>query len=219
METPNLPAIRARRPAWKTGRIVGQKHPLKPNHVWAITVRLELSENHRGSGQLFEWWSFQGRPSSWCRFLVSCWRQTGSRQLAMLPICYCDDYQIRRLSIASRNRTSAKPSRLSSVRGQGHRKLNRPCLERFRHLDSFIGLVFHYVLHLTTKTLRQCFGCRWRRVPESNRSTRICNPLHNLPAHSPLAARYTKAKDCASHTTGRSTVAAAILLWHDNANN
>jgi hypothetical protein len=25
----------------------------------------------------------------------------------------------------------------------------------------------------------------WRRVAESNRSTRICNPLHNLPAHPP----------------------------------
>jgi serine/tyrosine/threonine adenylyltransferase len=25
----------------------------------------------------------------------------------------------------------------------------------------------------------------WRRVPESNRSTRICNPVHSLPAHPP----------------------------------
>ena len=40
---------------------------------------------------------------------------------------------------------------------------------------------------------------RWRRVPESNRSTRICNPLHNLPAHSPLAAQYTMAEGGASH--------------------
>jgi site-specific recombinase XerC len=44
METPNLPAIRALRPAWN---IVGQKRPLKPKHVWAIRVRLELAENHR----------------------------------------------------------------------------------------------------------------------------------------------------------------------------
>jgi integrase len=47
MQTPNLPAIRALRPAWNKGRIVGQKRPLKPKHVWAIRVRLELAENHR----------------------------------------------------------------------------------------------------------------------------------------------------------------------------
>jgi len=42
MQTPNLPAIRALRPAWNKGRIVGQKRPLKPKHVWAIRVQLEL---------------------------------------------------------------------------------------------------------------------------------------------------------------------------------
>ncbi len=47
MQTPNLPAIRAFRPAWNKGRIVGQKLPLKPKHVWAIRVRLELAESHR----------------------------------------------------------------------------------------------------------------------------------------------------------------------------
>ena len=47
MQTPNLPAICALRPAWNKGRIVGQKLPLKPKHVWAIRVRLELAENHR----------------------------------------------------------------------------------------------------------------------------------------------------------------------------
>ncbi len=45
MQTPNLPAIRALRPAWNKGRIVGQKRLLKPKHVWAIRVRLELAEN------------------------------------------------------------------------------------------------------------------------------------------------------------------------------
>jgi len=39
----NLPAIRARRPAWNRGRIIGQKRPLMPKHVWAIRVRLEIS--------------------------------------------------------------------------------------------------------------------------------------------------------------------------------
>lgn len=40
MTIDNLPAIRACRPAWNKGRIVGQKRPLLPKHVWAIRVRL-----------------------------------------------------------------------------------------------------------------------------------------------------------------------------------
>ena len=47
MKTTNLSAIRALHPAWNKGRIVGQKRPQKPKHVWAIRVRLELAENHR----------------------------------------------------------------------------------------------------------------------------------------------------------------------------
>jgi hypothetical protein len=47
MGTLNLPAIRALRPAWNKGYIVGQKLPLKPKHVWAIGLRLELAENQR----------------------------------------------------------------------------------------------------------------------------------------------------------------------------
>jgi site-specific recombinase XerC len=47
MHIRNLPAIRPRRPAWNKGRIVGQKRPLLPKHVWAIRVRLEIAENHR----------------------------------------------------------------------------------------------------------------------------------------------------------------------------
>ena len=43
----NVPAIRACRPAWNKGRIVGQKSPLLPKHVWAIRVRLEIGENYR----------------------------------------------------------------------------------------------------------------------------------------------------------------------------
>ena len=45
METPNLPAIRALRPAWNKGRIVGQKRPLKPKHVWAVRVRMAVSQS------------------------------------------------------------------------------------------------------------------------------------------------------------------------------
>jgi len=47
MKTPNLPAIRTRRPAWNKGRLIGQKKPLLPKHVWAIRVRLEIADNHR----------------------------------------------------------------------------------------------------------------------------------------------------------------------------
>ncbi|MTI02103.1 tyrosine-type recombinase/integrase [Roseibium sp. RKSG952] len=47
MTIPNLPAIRACRPAWNKGRIVGQKRPLLPKHVWAIRVRLEIADNFR----------------------------------------------------------------------------------------------------------------------------------------------------------------------------
>jgi hypothetical protein len=44
MSTINLPMIRPTMPAWNKGRIVGQKRPLLPKHVWAIRVRLELAE-------------------------------------------------------------------------------------------------------------------------------------------------------------------------------
>lgn len=47
MQTYNLPAICPRKPAWNKGRIVGQKRPLAPKHVWAIRVRLEIAENVR----------------------------------------------------------------------------------------------------------------------------------------------------------------------------
>lgn len=47
MTIANLPAIRACRTAWNKGRIVGQKRPLTPKHVWAIRVRPEIAENHR----------------------------------------------------------------------------------------------------------------------------------------------------------------------------
>ncbi|MEM9333038.1 MAG: tyrosine-type recombinase/integrase [Pseudomonadota bacterium] len=47
MNTPNLPMIIPIRHAWNRGRIVGQKRPLQPKHVWAIRVRLELAESYR----------------------------------------------------------------------------------------------------------------------------------------------------------------------------
>jgi integrase len=47
MTTPNLPAIIPPRRAWNRGRIIGQKRPLQPKHVWAIRVRLEMAEKTR----------------------------------------------------------------------------------------------------------------------------------------------------------------------------
>ena len=43
----DLPMLRPPRVAWNKGRIVGQKRPLLPKHVWAIRVRLELAGNVR----------------------------------------------------------------------------------------------------------------------------------------------------------------------------
>lgn len=47
MSADNLPAIRSERPAWNKGRIIGQKRPLLPKHVWSIRVRLEMADNRR----------------------------------------------------------------------------------------------------------------------------------------------------------------------------
>lgn len=42
-----LPALRPVRVAWNKGRIIGQKRPLLPRHVWSIRVRLEMADNPR----------------------------------------------------------------------------------------------------------------------------------------------------------------------------
>jgi hypothetical protein len=42
-----LPALRPVRVHWNKGRIIGQKHPLMPRHVWSIRVRLEMAGNAR----------------------------------------------------------------------------------------------------------------------------------------------------------------------------
>lgn len=47
MHISNLPAIRAKKPSWNKGRILGQKRPLKPRQVWAIRTRLEIAKNPR----------------------------------------------------------------------------------------------------------------------------------------------------------------------------
>lgn len=47
MSIENLPVIHSVRPPWNKGRIVGQKRPLLPKHVWSIRVRLEMADNRR----------------------------------------------------------------------------------------------------------------------------------------------------------------------------
>jgi len=47
MPSGTLPIVVPRRPAWNKGRIVGQKCPLAPKHVWPIRVRLEIADNKR----------------------------------------------------------------------------------------------------------------------------------------------------------------------------
>jgi hypothetical protein len=47
MSADYLPAIRPERPAWNKGRIIGQKRPLLPKHVWSIRIRLEMADNRR----------------------------------------------------------------------------------------------------------------------------------------------------------------------------
>jgi site-specific recombinase XerC len=47
MSIESLPALRPSRAAWNKERIIGQKRPLLPKHVWAIRVRLEMADNKR----------------------------------------------------------------------------------------------------------------------------------------------------------------------------
>ena len=43
MSVSNLPMVLPSKRSWNHGRILGQKNPLLPKHVWAIRVRLELA--------------------------------------------------------------------------------------------------------------------------------------------------------------------------------
>ena len=47
MSIETLPALRPKRAPWNKGRIVGQKRPLLPKHVWSIRVRLKMSDSER----------------------------------------------------------------------------------------------------------------------------------------------------------------------------
>lgn len=43
MSISNLPMVIPSKKAWNDGRIIGQKRPLLPKHVWATRVRLDLA--------------------------------------------------------------------------------------------------------------------------------------------------------------------------------
>ena len=47
MSIETLPALRPTHAPWNKGRIVGQKRPRLPKHVWSIRVRLEMADNRR----------------------------------------------------------------------------------------------------------------------------------------------------------------------------
>jgi site-specific recombinase XerC len=47
MSAVQLPIIRPVAPAWNKSRIIGQKRPLQPKHVWTIRVRREIADNIR----------------------------------------------------------------------------------------------------------------------------------------------------------------------------
>jgi integrase len=47
MSVDHLPALLTVRVPWNKGRIIGQKRPLLPRHVWSIRVRLEMAGNVR----------------------------------------------------------------------------------------------------------------------------------------------------------------------------
>ena len=47
MSSFNLPMVVPAKHSWNHGRIIGQKRPLLPKHVWAIRVRLELADATR----------------------------------------------------------------------------------------------------------------------------------------------------------------------------
>jgi hypothetical protein len=47
MSTTELSVACAQAPAWNKCRIVGQRRPLQPKHVWTVRVRLEIADNVR----------------------------------------------------------------------------------------------------------------------------------------------------------------------------
>lgn len=47
MPIETFPALRPARAPWNKGRIVGQKRPLLPKHLWSIRVRLEMADSKR----------------------------------------------------------------------------------------------------------------------------------------------------------------------------
>ncbi len=79
--------------------------------------------------------------------------------------------------------------------------------EESRTLDLYLGKVSLYQLSYCRKN--------WRREPESNRPTRICNPVHNRFAIAPLYNLTKKGKRLAfpSYETGAAEESRTLDLY------
>ena len=130
-----LPAIRAFRRAWTKGRIVGQKGPLKPKHVWTIRVRLELTENHRNLA-LF-------------KMAIDC-KLRGCDRVKMKVINVMASGQIKEPALAPQSKTQ-KPMRFESA--EGRRASVEKCMEDVLMLGSEYPWPsrFHERLHISTR--------------------------------------------------------------------
>lgn len=144
METPNLPDIRALRPAWNHGRIVGQKRPLIPKHVRAIWVRLELAENHRDLAL------FNTAIDSKLR---------GCNLSKMTVIDAMSSGQIKELAWVLQSKTQ-KPVRFEISEG------TRASVEQWMEEEIMIGSRYlwpgrlHERLHISTRQRRQTYCAR-----------------------------------------------------------
>lgn len=65
-----LPVLCPVRVPWNKNRIIGQKRPLLPRHVWSVRVRLEMAAT-RGTLLCSTW------PST-ASFVVAIWSRSGS---------------------------------------------------------------------------------------------------------------------------------------------
>jgi hypothetical protein len=54
------------------------------------------------------------------------------------------------------------------------------------HKLAFLGRARSLGFTIRGQFLKYFYNMLWRRVPESNRCTRICNPLHNHSTNPPL---------------------------------
>ncbi len=106
--------------------------------------------------------------------------------------------------------TEKTPWRQAGGKGIRKRKYRKKTTRRWFHDTAFIALIILYFpmvpgagLELRTARTSRDFkslvstgfhhpgsDIKWRRVPESNRTRRICNPLHNRFANAPLILKH-----------------------------